>query len=385
MANLAFVSGNGVQHKRPLVLLTPGPLTTAVAVRQAMLLDYGSRDEPLLALTRRLRNCLNAAAEGGDAFVCVPLQGSGTFAIEAAVSTLVPRKGGLLVLSNGAYGRRMAEIARRLDRLAHVLESPENLPIDPGRLDQWLGADGVATHVGLIHCETSSGLLNPLESIATVVNSHGRRLIVDAMSSFGALPIHSTALGLEALVFSSNKCLESVPGVSFVVVRRAALESAQHGASLSLDLLDQWRTFENTGEWRFTPPVQVLAALGVALDLWADEGGQPGRRRRYESNLTTLLGGMERLGLKPYIARQYQAPIIAAFRYPAHPRFQLDSFLRRVREGGYLLYPGKVTDADTFRVGCMGAITSNDMQGAVCAISDALHAIGVASTEARGP
>ena len=367
-----------------LILLTPGPITTAAAVKISMMHDYGSRDHHVVAMSQSIRSRLVTAVFGEGEFVCVPLQGSGTFAIEAAVGTLVPSDGGLVVLANGAYGRRIAAIGSRIGRRVRVLSDREDEPNNVEALDRILRSDSNLSHVAVVHCETTTGILNPVEAVAAVAERYGRRLIIDAMSSFGALQVDARAMRFDAVVSSSNKCLEGVPGIAFCVIRREALETAPSAPSLVLDLKDQWLTFERTGEWRFTPPVQVIAAFNTALELWEAEGGQPGRLGRYEANLNALIAGMKRLGFVPYLKREHQAPIIVTFHKPAQSFFSLERFFKQVRRNGYLLYPGKVTNAETFRIGCIGAITEREINGAVEAIEQALAILSEPSeTEPR--
>ncbi len=260
------------------VLLTPGPLTTSATVKAAMLRDWGSRDAEFIEMTRRLRRRLTTLAGGDGTHVCVPLQGSGTFAIEATIGTLLPPTGKLLVLINGAYGRRMATIAGVIGRRVTALHWPEVEPIATDGLEQALLADRGITHVAAVHCETTTGMLNPIEDVARVCAQYARPLIIDAMSAFGALPLDARETRFAAVVASSNKCLEGVPGVAFAIVERDLLERASGNApSLSLDLFEQWRAFEADGQWRFTPPTQVVAALDRALDEHAAEGGVAGR------------------------------------------------------------------------------------------------------------
>ena len=276
-------------------LLTPGPLTTSDTVKQAMLRDWGSRDETFIAMNRDMRDRLVDLANGEQTHVCVPLQGSGTFAIEATIATLVPRDGKLLVLVNGAYGRRMVQAARIMGRAVEALEWREDQLVDPQALDQRLADGKDITHVAVVHCETTSGILNPIEAVAEVVAGHGRALIIDAMSAFGALPLDARQVRFAAVVASSNKCLEGVPGMGFALIRRDVLERCKGNAhSLSLDLFDQWEGFEKNGQWRFTPPTQVIAAFLQALDEHAAEGGVAGRGARYARNHEILVDGMEK-------------------------------------------------------------------------------------------
>ena len=285
------------------LLLTPGPLTTTRATRRAMLRDWGSRDHDFIELTARIRRRLAAIVGGrAGAKTCVPIQGSGTFAVEAALQTLIPRDGKLLILVNGAYGRRMAEICRVIGRAYEVLEWPENQPVDGRQVAAALEADRSITDVAVVHVETTSGLLNPLADVAAVVADAGRRLHIDAMSSFGAIGIDAETVPFTSLFASSNKCLEGVPGIGFVIADVAALERAKGNAvSLALDLEAQGRGFETNGQWRFTPPTHVLAALDAALDQFDAEGGVPGRFARYSRNCAVLCAGMRELGFTPWL------------------------------------------------------------------------------------
>jgi 2-aminoethylphosphonate-pyruvate transaminase len=360
------------------ILLTPGPLTTTAATKQAMLRDWGSWDGAFNALTASVCGDLTDIVQAGDTHVCVPLQGSGTFAVEAALGTLVPKHGKVLVPNNGAYCQRIARILGYLGREAVVLDFREDEPADPARIDAALAADAAITHVAQVHCETGTGILNPLAEIAAVVAAHGRGLIVDAMSSFGALPIDAREMRFDALVAASGKCLEGVPGMGFVVARRAALEAAQGNChSLAMDLRDQWAYMEKTGQWRFTPPTHVVAALRAALDQYLAQGGQPARLARYAENCARLVADMRALGLRTFLADSVQAPVIVTFHAPADPAYDFAEFYRRVRERGFILYPGKLTAVDTFRVGCIGAIGAETMARAVAAIAGALADMGV--------
>lgn len=361
-------------------LLTPGPLTTSATVKAAMLHDRGSRDRAFLELDREIRRRLVALVGGEGTHVCVPIQGSGTFAVEAMLGTLVPRDGRLLILVNGAYGRRMATIARYHGRSVETLEWPEDRPVDPARLEARLAAEPRPTHVAVVHCETTSGVLNPLEAVAEIAARHGAALLVDAMSSFGALPIDARRIRFDGLAASANKCLEGVPGVGFVLVREAALEaSAGNAPALSLDLFDQHDAWRRTGQWRFTPPTHVLAALHRALLEHEAEGGVAGRGRRYAENARILIEGMRALGFVPLLDAEVQAPIIVTFAMPADPRFRFETFYELLRERGYVIYPGKLTVAPSFRMGCIGRLGPEVVRGAVAAVGEALADMGVAS------
>ena len=359
-------------------LFTPGPINTDPETKAAMQRDYGSRDTDFIALTARVRERLAAIANAGRGYVCVPIQGSGTFAVEAALGTLVPRSGKVLVLANGVYGRRIAQICEISGRAFTLFETGETEPPDPAKIAAALAADPEITHVVAVHCETTSGILNPLEEIAAVTRKAGRKLIVDAMSTFGILPLDAGKLGCEAIVASSNKCLEGVPGIGFVVARSDALaESAGNCHSLALDLHEQWRFLEASGQWRFTPPTHVLAALDAALDLYDSEGGSKARLARYRRNCEVLVAGMRRLGFETLIPDRLQAPVIVTFRVPEDPAFRFESFYEALRRRGFVIYPGKLTKAETFRIGCIGAIGETQMTALVNAVAEVMAEQGI--------
>ena len=356
------------------ILLTPGPLTTSNRTRQAMMTDWGSWDDRFNQLTASVCRQLLAILNGADSHHCVPLQGSGTFAVEAAIGTLVPRNGKVLVLINGAYGKRLAKICEVLGRAFSTFETAEDEPTTAADVDRLLHADSAITHVALIHCETSTGILNPLPQIAEVVKRHGKRLIIDAMSSFGALPIDAREIPFDALIAASGKCLEGVPGMGFVFAEKAALAAAQGNChSLAMDLFDQHSYMTKTGQWRFTPPTHVVAALHEALLQYAEEGGLPARHQRYANNCQALLDGMAELGVRSFLPAAIQAPIIATFHAPDDPRYQFKAFYERVKAKGFILYPGKLTQVETFRVGCIGHVDAADMRAAVKAIAEVLQ------------
>lgn len=359
------------QDRAPL-LLTPGPLTTTSRTKQAMLRDWGSRDSDFIALTARIRDSITALCSGGSTHTCVPIQGSGTFAVEAMLGTMVPSNGGVAIAVNGAYGRRIAEITRRLGRRAVIIEGPEDEPTNIGALERCLTETPHLTHLAVVHCETTSGIENPVDKMAEIAARHGLALLVDAMSSFGALPIDCRALRPQAIAASANKCLEGVPGVGLVIAEIAALEAcAGHAPSLSLDLHDQWRGFESNGQWRFTPPTHVLAALDSALEQLAEEGGSPARLTRYRKNCRHLIDGMKALDFQPFLAAKVQAPIIVTFLNPSNNSFDFNEFYNFLHNRDIVIYPGKVTDAETFRIGCIGAIDVTDIDRALKAMAEA--------------
>ncbi|MFD1882801.1 2-aminoethylphosphonate--pyruvate transaminase [Paracoccus pacificus] len=362
-------------------LLTPGPLTTAFSVKEAMLKDWGSWDDDFRAMTRSLCNQLVALAGGAAGeLVCVPMQGSGSFAVEAMLGTMVPRDGKVLVLANGAYGLRAAETLRVMGRAHTLIDKGDYLPPRGDEVGRALDADPAITHVIAIHCETSSGILNPVAEIAQAVHARGRKLLVDSMSAFGAVPLDAGQIGYDAMVSSANKCIEGVPGFGFVIARKSALEAAKGNAhSLSLDAHAQWATMVRTGQWRYTPPTHVVAAFLEALRLHAAEGGVAGRGARYALNRDVMVAGMRDLGFETLLADRWLSPIIVTFFNPAHPNFDFQRFYQLMKSKGFIIYPGKLTVVDSFRIGCIGRMDEHVMRRVVTAAAQSLAEMGVDS------
>jgi 2-aminoethylphosphonate-pyruvate transaminase len=360
------------------ILLTPGPLTTSDRTRQAMLRDWGSWDSDFNKITARIRERVLDIVHGKGTHECVPMQGSGTFSVEAAIGTLVPRNGHVLVPSNGAYCQRLAKICRVLGRKVTTIDYTEDKQVQPADVERALAADPGITHVAVVHCETGAGVLNPLHDIAQVVARHGRGLIVDAMSSFGALEIDARKTPFDAVIAASGKCLEGVPGMGFVVARRAVLEKCEGNChSLSMDLYDQWVYMEKTTQWRFTPPTHVVAALDEAIAQYVEEGGLAARGGRYSRNCKALVDGLAALGLRSFLDPSIQAPIIVTFHAPDDANYDFKTFYQEVKKRGYILYPGKLTQVETFRVGCMGHFGEAGIPGAVEAIAQTLKAMDI--------
>jgi 2-aminoethylphosphonate-pyruvate transaminase len=359
-------------------LLTPGPLTTSLSVKEAMLHDWGSRDRDFIAINQRVRDRLVSLAGGEGTHSCVPLQGSGTFVVEATIGTLLPRDGKALILVNGAYGQRMTKICDYYQRRYQVLETPEDVPNDAAAVDAALGQDAELSHVLVVHCETTSGILNPVAEIAEVTARHGRRLIVDAMSAFGAIPLDAREVPFDAVVASSNKCIEGVPGVGFAIIRTSVLAECQGNApSLTLDLHDQWQAMEKNAQWRFTPPTHVIVAFDQALREHEEEGGVAGRGGRYARNHRILVDGMRALGFETLLPDALQTPIIVTFHMPSDPAFVFQSFYDNLGERGFVIYPGKLTVADSFRIGCIGRLGEEEIRGALAAVGETLSQMGV--------
>ncbi len=365
---------------RDKLLFTPGPLTTSATVKQAMLRDFGSRDRAFIQLVQRIRHgLLRLGGVASPAYEAVLLQGAGTYGLEAAITTLTPAKGRWLVLVNGAYGRRFTHIAGTLGVPARELVFAEDQPVDPAAVTAALDQNPTVTHVALVHCETTTGIMNPLEEIGALTRERGLHLFVDAMSSFGAMPMELNNAGVDSLVSSANKCIEGVPGFCFVIARREVLEDAEGNArSVCLDLAAQWRGLEKDGQFRFTPPTHALAAFDRALAELEAEGGAAGRGARYQQNQATLVQGMRRIGFAEYLPPELQGPIITTFRYPEHPAFNFETFYSLLNERGFVIYPGKLGDADCFRIGSIGRISPSDVQGLLAAIQEALADMGVA-------
>jgi 2-aminoethylphosphonate-pyruvate transaminase len=360
-------------------LLTPGPLTTAYGVKQAMLRDWGSWDGDFRAMTKSL--CDQLVTLCGDTkgeFVCVPMQGSGSFCVEALLGTFVPRDGKVLVLANGAYGLRAAETMRYLGRAYTLIDKGDYMPPRGDEVAAALDADPAITHVIAIHCETSSGILNPVAEISEAVYARGRKLLIDSMSAFGAIDLDVTRIRFEAMVSSANKCIEGVPGFGFVIARKAELETTKGNShSLCLDIHAQWANLVKTGQWRYTPPTHVVAAFLEALRIHAAEGGVAGRGARYTRNRDVLVAGMRDLGFETLLKDRWLSPIIVTFFCPAHPGFVFADFYQRMKGKGFIIYPGKLTVVDSFRVGCIGRMDEHIMRRVVRAAKDSLAEMGV--------
>ncbi len=359
-------------------LLTPGPLTTSKTVKQAMLHDYGSRDKTFIEMNASVLKRLITIVHGEGTYVSVPLQGSGTFSVEAMMGCFVPANGKVLILINGAYGHRIAKICDYYNRQYIIQECAEDVPVSVEELDTKLTKDSSITHVVVVHCETTSGILNPLKAVSETVARHNRSLLIDSMSAFGAIPLDAREITFDAVVASSNKCLEGAPGMGFCIARESALKKTQgNSPSLSLDLYDQWVNMEKTRQWRFTPPTHVILAFSQALDEFDKEGGVEGRGGRYQENRQLLVSGMREMGFKTLLSDEQQAPIIITFYIPTNPEFEFSAFYDGLSERGYVIYPGKLTVADSFRMGCIGRLDKTQMQGALDAVRDILNQFGI--------
>ncbi len=371
-------------HEGEPYLLTPGPLTTAYSVKQAMLRDWGSWDDDFRAMTKQIRRALLSMIDDPEQlYDCVPMQGSGTFAVEAMLGSLLPRDAKALVLANGAYGLRTAKTLACLGRAHTVIDKGDYLPPRAEEVTRALEADPSITHVVAIHCETSSGILNPIEEISKATYTAGRKLLIDSMSAFGAIPLSSQSIEYEALVSSANKCIEGVPGFGFVIAKKSTLQAAKGCShSLSLDIYDQWATMEKTGQWRFTPPTHTIAAFAEALRQHSAEGGVEARGARYRANRDVLVEGMRKLGFETLLQDRWLSPIIVTFFNPAHQNFDFQTFYDLMKSKGFIIYPGKLTVVDSFRIGCIGQLDDQVMRQVVSAAAQSLNEMGVDSAQA---
>jgi 2-aminoethylphosphonate-pyruvate transaminase len=372
-------TGPAGQEHMPF-LLTPGPLTTSQGVKRAMLADWGSRDIEFRALVKDIRDGLRNLAGCDASYECVIMQGSGTFAIEAALGSLCPQTAGkTLVVINGAYGDRAAAILKRLGRLVATLVKGDSEAPTADEVAKALDADPAITHVWVIHCETTSGIVNPIQAIARVSKERGKIVMVDAMSSFGALPVPMLEWGIDVMVSSSNKCIEGVPGFSYVICKRSMLEASKgQSHSVVLDLYEQWTGLEKNGQFRFTPPTHSLVAFHQALKEHTQQGGVAGRGARYRRNAQVLIDAMRAMGFTTLLEDNEAGPIIQTFLTPRDPNFDFERFYEALRARGFAIYPGKLTKRPSFRIGTIGQIEEATIKSAVAAIGDVLKEMNVA-------
>ena len=354
-------------------LLTPGPLTTSMTTKEAMLHDWGSRDKKFIDLNSSIRESLVKLIDGEDNYQCVPMQGSGTFAVESMVSSLTSKDSKILILINGAYGQRMKKMCTYLNRDFIEYEVAEHEVHELIKIEELIDNNNL-THVFTVYCETTSGILNPIEDIAKLVESKKLSLFIDAMSAFGALPLSAKNVSFDAVAASSNKCLEGVPGVGFILVKNNVIQNAKGNShSLSLDLYDQWQAMEKNKQWRFTPPTHVLAAFNQAIKEHEKEGGVQGRYNRYKNNCDIICNGMKELGFEQLLPENLQAPIIITFKQPNDSNFNFDKFYNALSDKNFLIYPGKLTVAETFRIGCIGDLNEDDMKETLSAVKEVIQ------------
>jgi 2-aminoethylphosphonate-pyruvate transaminase len=359
-------------------LLTPGPLTTTPAVKEAMLRDWGSWDADLRAVVASIRSDLLDIADAAQGFECVLLQGSGSYGVEAALGSFAPKNKKTLMLTNGAYGERAIKALSYMNRDFISYETDELEAPSAEEVAALLKSNPDVGAVFLVQCETTSGIVNPIEDIAAVAQKAGCIVILDAMSSFGAMDLSMKRMGIDVLISSANKCIEGVPGFTYILARRDLLEASQGAShSLSLDLYEQWAYMQKSGQFRYTPPTHTLVAFGKALEQHKAEGGAPGRLARYKKTAKALRDGMRRIGLTPLLGDNETGPIIQTFATPRDPNFDFTRFYEGLKQRGFIIYPGKLTKKPSFRVGNMGALDHEVMEMLVDATEATLKAMNI--------
>ena len=358
-------------------LLTPGPLTTTETVKEEMLFDHCTWDDDYKQITQRIRaGLLKLGHVSEPEYTAVLMQGSGTFGVESVLTSVVGREDKVLIAANGAYGLRMTDICRHAGVNYTLYEQSNDKQPDPERIAALLAEDPAVTHVAMVHSETTSGILNDVEAVGKVVKAAGKTFIVDAMSSFGGVDIPLADWGIDFLISSANKCIQGVPGFSFILARQDKLTaSAGQARSLSLDLYDQWKGMDADGKWRFTSPTHVVLAFAKAMEELEAEGGIPARHARYTENQRLLTARFEALGFRPYLDSAVQGPIITTFFYPEGAAFTFRQMYDYIKARGYVLYPGKVMEADTFRVGNIGEIYPDDIETLAAIMADFLKEV----------
>ena len=355
------------------LLFTPGPLNTSEITKKSMLIDLGSRDKDFIRINKSLFLNILKLGQATKEYICLPIQGSGTFCLEATLSTLLSTKSKILILTNGTYGNRLINICKKIKKNFLTLKFNENKSISIEKIEKTLKKNKSISHIALVHCETGSGILNPLNEISSFCKKHKKKLIVDAMSSFGGLSINIQKNNIDALVSSTNKCLEGIPGFSFSIIKTKSLSRSKGNAnSLSLDLFDQWNEFLKNGQWRFTPPTHSIVALVSALEQLKKEGGIKNRYKRYKENYLTLIYGMKKMGFKCYLNNNLHSPIIVSFEMPRHSKFNFNFFYNNLSKLGFIIYPGSITNKKTFRIGCIGNINSKHIKMLLNAIRKTL-------------
>nr|WP_279169118.1 2-aminoethylphosphonate--pyruvate transaminase [Providencia huaxiensis] len=358
------------------LLLTPGPLTTSKTVKEAMLFDSCTWDDDYnLGVVQNIRQQLVALATDKKGYSSVLLQGSGSYAVEAVLGSAIGPKEKILIISNGAYGARMAEMVQGLGISHCIYDCGEVSLPDLQQIEQILQQDNPITHIAMVHCETTTGILNPIEKVAKLAKQYQKRYIVDAMSSFGGVPMDIAELNIDFLISSANKCIQGVPGFAFVIARTEALERCKgHSRSLSLDLYAQWRCMEDfQGKWRFTSPTHTVLAFAQALKELAQEGGVAARFQRYQGNQYKLVSGMRKLGFTTLLEDSLHSPIITAFYSPNSPDYQFKQFYQNLKSQGFVIYPGKVSQSDCFRIGNIGEVYEKDIDALLVAIEKAIY------------
>lgn len=367
------------EKRHPTYLLTPGPLTTSAAVKAAMQADKSPNSPEMVALVKGIREYLVALAHGGDIYDCVPIQGSATYGIEAAFNSLADRATShVLVIENGFYGMRLGEVIEANGFRVSRLQGPIVPPVSGDDVAARLAADPSITHVAVCHCDTGTGILNPVAEIAEACRAHGAKLMIDAIASFAGFELDAPALDVEAIMISPNKCLEAVPGIAFVIAKKESLRAGiGRSPSYALDLAGHWAFMEEKGWFRTTPPTHVLLAMGKAVELHKAEGGIAPRRARYVRNWRRLVDGLRQRGFATFLPDEHASPIIATFHDPDDPNYSFPAFYEAMERRGFVIFPGRLTSAHTFRIGTMGDLTEGDITLILGAVLDSMAEIGV--------
>lgn len=347
-------------------LLTPGPLSTSKTVKAAMLKDYCTWDDDYNNIVQEVRGKLVdlAVRTNKNNYTTVLMQGSGTFSVESIIGSTVAEDDKLLIVSNGAYGERIVTMAEYLKINHTVLRFNEVDVVDPLEVEKVLENDSEISYVSVVHCETTTGILNPVKEIGKIVKKHNKRYFVDAMSSFGGIEFDMEDIGADFMVSSANKCIQGVPGFGFIIARVNELMKCKGRArSLSLDLYDQWETMEKkNGKWRYTSPTHVVRGFLQAIKELDVEGGISAREKRYRENHKVLVEGMRSIGFKTLLSDDVMSPIITSFYYPETSNFNFLEFYHFIKNKGFVIYPGKISQAATFRIGNIGHLFPDDMK-----------------------
>ncbi len=361
------------------ILFTPGPLITSRMVKQAALRDLGSRDKEFVTVIAEIRQkLLDIAGVKKGEYETIPMQGSGTFGLEAVLSSVMPHEGKVLIVLNGAYGRRIAKMAQMMKIDTVINESAEYTLPSLESIERDLRIHKDIKLIAAVHCETSTGILNPIADIGALAKKYNVPYMVDAVTTFGAAEIDIKNWNIDYLVFDSGKCLEGIPGFSVIIAKKDALLASEGNArSLSFDLLDQWQALEESGQFRFTPPIQVMLAFHKALQELEEEGGVEARAARYKTNYETLIAGMRKLGFREYLFPNIRGYFVTSFLMPEHPNFSYQVFYEKLRDKDQIIYSGKMSGWESFRIATMGRITPNDVKFLLYSMEETLKEMNV--------
>lgn len=362
------------------ILLNPGPCTTSEQVKRALLMpDLCPREHEFGTLLSAVRSKLPRVAHGVTTHTAVLLAGPGTAAMESCLTSVLGQGDGALIVDNGAYGRRAEQIALAYGIPHLTLKLEWTQRADAERIEAALKEHPSLTHCYFVHHETTTGMLNPLADIVDVCRRRGVITIVDAMSSLGGVPLDLRRSPADFVISSANKCLQGFPGLSLVLAERSALArtAGLPRRSFTLHLHDNWHSQERDGEFLYTPPVQVLNALDVALDeLFAE--GLEARHRRYAACYDALHSGMRALGFAALLPEAWHSRLLTTYREPNHPAWSFDAMHDDLYEQGITVYPGKLTNARTFRLANIGNLVPADLNLFLHCLRDHMVSRGIA-------